>query len=243
MNQTERIFLANAVYVPQCPLSMVSVQKLQDKGVIWDTERQTIRFDSQNGGRDLYRVIRTDTHYLLEDNRQFQAMAAKGVKTSALPQESAATKAVWHQRIGHPGNRLLQHLPKAVDHIKIIDEDQEGPKSTCEDCKLASASAQISREPMDRGSRPWQFVHFDIIPMQLSWDGYHTCFLHLYCPFTHFHEVRLMDNNGDVTRELKAFNQLFKTNGFNPQTYHTDGERSLGDRFEAHLSEARMQVH
>lgn len=78
----KQIFLVDAAYVLDCLLSMVSVKNLQKKGIIWDMEKQTIRFDSRNSGRDLMKVIPIDSHYLLEDNRQIKTMATRGVKTS-----------------------------------------------------------------------------------------------------------------------------------------------------------------
>lgn len=96
---------------------------------------------------------------------------------------------------------------------------------------------------MPRGNRPWQIIHFDIVPMQLSWDGYQNCFAHFYCPFSHYHEVRCMDGKGEITRQIIAFYQLLKNKGFKPETYHTDGERSLGQEFADHLRDEGIQIH
>jgi hypothetical protein len=238
----ERINLADTAYVPGSPLSMVSVRTLEKKGIIWDMDKHTVRYNRHNGGRDLIKVIPTETHYLLEDNRQPEAMPARGERKSASPQTSQATKEVWHRRMGHPGDELLQYLPNAVNHIVITDQDSK-PRSDCEDCKLASAPRQVSRKEMARGNRPWEFIHFDIVPMEPSWDGYHTYFLHFYCPFSHYHEVRCMEGKWETTRQIKAFYQLLYNKGFRPETYHTDGERSLGLDLQDHLKEAGMQLH
>jgi transposase InsO family protein len=42
---------------------------------------------------------------------------------------------------------------------------------------------------------------------------------------------------------ITTFYQLLHNKGFRPETYHTDGERSLGFDFEDHLKEVGMQLH
>ena len=241
----ERFLLSNAAYVPGCPLNLVCLRQMERKGVQWDMAKHVLKRPDQ-GGRVLLKVHPTETHYLLEDNchNQLSVMATgTGVKKSALPQESEATAFIWHQRLGHPGDELLQHLHGASRGARIIDIDQSTIRPGCEDCKMASAPKQISRRPMTRGERPWQIIHFDIIFMNTSWDGYHDCFIHFYCPFSHYHEVRCMASKGDATAEIKAFHQLLQNKGFRPEIYHTDGERSLGLDFRDHGRREGIEIH
>ena len=138
--------LSNTAYVPGCLLNLVCLCQMERKGVQWDMAKHVLKRPDQ-GGRVLLKVHPTETHYLLEDNchNQLSVMATgMGVKKSALPQESEATAFIWHQRLGHPGDELLQHLHGASRGARIIDIDQLTIRPGCEDCKMASAPKQIS---------------------------------------------------------------------------------------------------
>lgn len=238
--RNNRIFLRVQSMSQIVYLAWLTLRILKKKGNTQYIKKQTIRYDSQNTGRDLIKMIPTQSHYLLEDNppkeggnllaSQLVAMSARGERILALLQTSQATKEVRHRRIGYLGDELLHYLRKAVKYIEIIDQDQDSnPRFAYRNYKLASAPRQVLRRPIARGDRLQQFIHFNIILAQLSQDKYNTCFIYFYCSFSYYHEVRCMGNKGEVTRQIKAFYQLLYNKGFRPKTYHTNWECSLGN--------------
>jgi transposase InsO family protein len=51
-----------------------------------------------------------------------------------------------------------------------------------------------------------------------------------------------MGGKWETTRQITTFYQLLHNKGFRPETYHTDGERSLNLDFQEHLQEVGMQI-
>src|SRR5437763_14110275 len=74
---------------------------------------------------------------------------------------SKAPAAVWHERLGHCGPEVLEHLPTSVTGAKL----GEGPTTTeCETCGVSKAHKIISRRPSPPAEEPFDRVHSYMIP-------------------------------------------------------------------------------
>lgn len=88
---------------------------------------------------------------------------------------------------------------------------------------------------MDRGTRPWQKVHFDMTFFKKAWNGA-TCYVHFYCPYSHDHESVILMQKGDIRKAIMAFHQRLTGLNMAPDTYHSDMETSLGHEIFPHIT-------
>ncbi|EDN10858.1 predicted protein [Histoplasma mississippiense (nom. inval.)] len=89
--------------------------------------------------------------------------------TSYTPKCSTASSKIWHQRLGHPSMRAVEHLPTDAKGVQISDikdmakSNDIEDKELCEPCHLAKAKNQISRRPHIRSKLPFERLHADIV--------------------------------------------------------------------------------
>lgn len=242
-----RIRLQRALYVPGCPLNLVSYRQFMENGIHWDSERQVLFQRTKEGLKQhIGRVQQLHNQHVLEyhpipskdaDHEAYPAIKniQAGVHISAKPLESAAPASIWHQRMGHPGDELIKNLPKAVDGVTVSDIEKFKTRKGCEVCRLTNAPTQISRRPMDKGTRPWQKVHFDMTFFNKAWNGT-TCYVHFYCPYSHDHESVILMQKGHIRQAIMIFHQRLTTLNLTPDTYHSDMEKSLGNEILPHVT-------
>ena len=79
---------------------------------------------------------------------------------SKEPKHSAATKALWHERLAHPSEDAIAHLQADSRGVEVTDltatkPPRGEPKELCETCELSEAPKQISElEPGDGHTEP-----------------------------------------------------------------------------------------
>lgn len=88
---------------------------------------------------------------------------------------------------------------------------------------------------MDRGTRPWQKVHFDMTFFNKAWNGA-TCYVHFYCPYSHDHESVILMQKGHIRQAIMIFHQRLTALNLTPDTYHSDMEKSLGNEILPHVT-------
>src|SRR4051812_5390260 len=98
---------------------------------------------------------------------------------AAFPADSRAPRPAlhgsiehWHQQMGHLNEEAVKHLPQAVTGV-IVDQSNSKPLGICETYRLSQAPQQISRRPLEKSTRPFQQVHFDLIPLEEAFNGDH----------------------------------------------------------------------
>lgn len=162
-----RIRLQRALYVPGCPLNLVSYKQFMENGIHWDSERQVLFQRTKEGLKQhIGRVQELHNQHVLEyhpipakeaDQEAYPVIknTQAGVHRSALPRASAAPASIWHQRMGHPGDELIKNLPKAVDGITVSDNDKT--REGCEHADLPMLQPKFQDDPWieehDRGRR------------------------------------------------------------------------------------------
>jgi len=138
-------------FIPSFHTNIVSLDRLLQRNVHWNTEDQQLRFKDVPFGL----VERHHGQWVLEYNP-----TASFVTCSAKPRPiPSATANQWHQRLGHIGPDALEHLPTAVTSTKL-----DGP--TIIEYKVYSISKAhkiISRYPAQRSNTPFERIYLDLI--------------------------------------------------------------------------------
>ncbi|EDN09852.1 predicted protein [Histoplasma mississippiense (nom. inval.)] len=189
-----RVILRNAAYIPFSHTNLIAWKPCYHIGGIYlDGKTFRLRRISDNsifarievyGGLLVTEYHRTSENTLVLTNiapsgkpaepaRISQSEPTKISKSSTTSsytsKSSTASSKIWHQRLGHPSMRAVEHLPIDAKGVQISDikdiaknidiEDKE----LCEPCHLAKAKNQISRRPHIRSKLPFERLHADIV--------------------------------------------------------------------------------
>jgi hypothetical protein len=132
-----RVRFAETAHIPGFHTSCISVRRLKQRGVYWNTYTNMLEHDEQ----PIYHVQDLHHQFVLE----FNEVTVRNLyhpelncflthRHSALPRtDSVATADIWHQRFGHCGPRVLEEIGNALTGVKL-----KGP-STCE-CEVCAVS-------------------------------------------------------------------------------------------------------
>src|SRR5438034_6062659 len=94
---------------------------------------------------------------------------AKSRARSRMPRapEVASAKA-WHLKLAHTDPDIIAHLQNAVIGAKV---DGKGPSTIeCETCAVSKAKQIISRQPTPTAEKPYERIHWDLIPMTMVYN-------------------------------------------------------------------------
>jgi hypothetical protein len=236
--KSQKIRINNALYCPDSPMSLVSGHALNRSGIYRD-ELKNILYSLEGGYRGIAELqnINKQTFIEYDSPQSVTAYALKRVKYSAEEPHSKASLERWHERLGHPSNKVINHLKDHVTGVEIDTQD----RPLCESCKLSSATQKISRRPMAVGSSPWEITHFDIVPMSMSWDGMRY-FIHFYCLYSCDNEAIHVHSKNVLSSAIVEFENKKKRQGFLIKVLHTDTEQSLNNMFIAHLRNEGIEL-
>ena len=127
LTTVRKIRLANVAFVPSFHTNIVSLDRLIQKDVHWDTREQELRLGDEIFGK----VERKHNQWVLEYNEPVAFVA----RTVQPRPDSVATADIWHRRLGHVGPEALEYLSTAVTGAKL-----KGPTIIdCEACSLSKA--------------------------------------------------------------------------------------------------------
>jgi hypothetical protein len=127
--------LANVALVPSFHTNIVSLDRLMQKNIHWDTKQQELR----RGNEIFCNIEKRCGQWVLEYTPI--SPVTFSARSAQPRQDSEATADQWHQRLGHAGPDALEHLLIAVAGAKL-----KGPSTIeCEDCSLSKAHKLISR--------------------------------------------------------------------------------------------------
>lgn len=141
-----------AAYCPTFAVNVVSFQCLYEKGIRWDTISTPTRLTGT-----LICVVQRHyrqwvLHYQEATDASMKAAAAyiarRKRRTSRDQRPNAiADGTLWHNRLGHPSPKTLEHLGKKCLGVRL-----QGPKTAeCDHCGRGKMRRQVSRR---RPTRP-----------------------------------------------------------------------------------------
>ncbi|KAG5297937.1 repeat set, removed, reverse transcriptase-domain containing protein, Ty1/Copia family of RNase HI [Histoplasma ohiense] len=179
-----KVILRNAAYIPFSHTNIIAWKPCYHIGGIYldgkSFRLRRISDDSIFARIEVYDgLLVTEYHRTSENTLVLANIAppsnpaitepAKISNTSYTPKSSTASSKIWHQRLGHPSMRAVEHLPidaKGVqisdikDIVKNVDAED---KELCEPCHLANAKNQISHRPHIRSKLSFERLHTDIV--------------------------------------------------------------------------------
>jgi hypothetical protein len=138
----------------------------------------------------------------------------------------------WHAALGHPGPEVLGHLQEATSGASLAGS---GPKTfDCQTCALAKAHELVSRQPYkeDQAAEPLARVAYDLIQFQSGYNGDKWA-SHFHCYKTKMDFVYTHTHKSQAVGVVAEFINMVATRyGKKIVYFRTDGERSLGHKFD-----------
>jgi hypothetical protein len=167
---SRKVKLAEVALVPSFHTNIVSLDRLMQRNVHWNTKRQELRQKSE-----IFGIVEKQHGQWVLEYSPLQTATFTARSTRPRP-DSEGTADQWHQRLGHTGPNALEHLPTSVTGTKLTD----GPSTVqCETCSTSKAHKLISRRPAPRATPLFERVHLDLIQMTEGFNG-DKWILHLY---------------------------------------------------------------
>lgn len=224
----QRMTLLDTAYVPGFLTNLVSLSRLVQKGVHWDTEKSHLH----KAGIPLCYVRPFNGHWLLNCEDPVQPNAAFLVHSAQPRQTRSLPKSHWHQILGHAGQEAIQHLPSATDGAELSDVSTD--TSICEVCQLAKAKQVISRrtEHAEPTQSPFDRVSYDLIPMAEANNG-DKWISHFKCYQTGMNHIYTHPKKSDANEVVQEYCQMIHTRyKATIRFFRSDGERTLGTQFD-----------
>lgn len=169
-------------------------------------------------------------------------------KPSRQPREAYASAARWHQRLGHVGPAVIDHLVrpapeddpkgrKTLNGVNITAWDAPAT-SKCEICAITKAHEIVSRRTPDtRSAKPFERVHLDVVPMHEAFD-LSQYYVHVNCEYTSYRLIRAVHTKSAVPQAiLDVLAYVRRRWSCEVAVIRTDGESTIqqGTNFEADL--------
>ena len=138
--------------------------------------------------------------------------------------QQSATDVVWHKRLGHPHQQVLQFLSttKVISVNKVL-------KTMCESCQLGKTSKLPFSSSVFKSRRPLERIHCDVwgpAPVtSVQGFRYYVIFIDNFSRFAWFYPIKL---KSDVFTIFKSFQSLVETQFEQKiQIFQSDGVVSL----------------
>jgi hypothetical protein len=226
---TRQLTLNDVAYVPGFMTNIVSLSKLTDRDIHWNTQTGCLF----HGDLNLAVVTRLNGHWTIsKDSPLVPANSAlstnfgaserplepESEESNATPQDGVsylktgslasfpASKTddnlsfLWHGRLGHPGVDALSHLPTAAIGVPRFALDC----GVCETCRLSKATRQISRDPRREmpEQHPFYRVSCDILDFEEGYNGDQVV--------VHFHDYLTSFNCVFTQLQREGLSQVFQ---------------------------------
>ncbi|OXV05357.1 hypothetical protein Egran_06874, partial [Elaphomyces granulatus] len=119
-----KVALTRTAFVPSFHTSLISLRRAMQKGFDWHIRSGTI----SHNGIIICKVFDKFDQWVVEYNPIEKSdfivvsKAFATVKKSSKPLTSAATKDIWHRRLGHVSMEAVEHIPDSLTGAKIIPQ-------------------------------------------------------------------------------------------------------------------------
>ena len=220
-----KIQLLNVALVPTFFTSLVSLRRMNKKGVDWDMRNNRLMY----GDNTVCYVDSVDDHWVLEKN----APSSSAYATSSAPRAALkASPEKWHAILGHPNQQAVAHLESAAAGAKV--DSTSTSAGSCVTCHLSKAHHVVSRRPdkEDPASEPLTRISYDLVEFAPAYNG-DKWMSHFRCYYTSMDWVYTHAKKSQAVDVIKEFVNMVHTRYSKSIRYfRTDGERSLGRSFD-----------
>lgn len=228
--------LQDVALAPGFMTNLVSLDRLNSKGVHWNSEYPTVLKRDQKPFCKLRRVGR---HWTLQkDVRQKNIFNSFSTNSSHVPRTVKFTAKELHSVLAHASTQAINH----VDSSDIsIDYSVPCPTSSeCETCSLAKAKKQISRRKeveFESNGLPFFRIGWDMIEFEQAFNG-DNYGSHIRCrdsgfEFSGTHPTK----PGALAFFKKTVIFIQNTLRFKIHFCRLDGETTFGIEFEEFVAE------
>jgi hypothetical protein len=166
------IQLLDVVFASNFLMNFVSLNRFTIKNVHWDIEKRHLH---TNDVMFCY-IESVKKHWVLKNNfsssDQFTKFAAFAINSIKSKSDKIVIDTEWHIMLSHAEIEIIEHLQKAVDDVKIIDDSSVFTTIACETCALIKTHHVISRR-LDQFESINYFlnrVDFDLIFMHRAYN-------------------------------------------------------------------------
>jgi hypothetical protein len=213
--------------VPGFHFNIICASILEQKGIYLDARKGWLV--DQNGEK-MYKITQKGPYKLIE--AQYTSKQAV-FATSRSQKMTTASIDTWHERMGHVRREALTHLPQAAIGVALSTTQEKVSAGICRTCAMSQNYRQISRVPPERGSYPFERTHFDVVHVEEAFNA-DRYFLHFYCAYSGYHITYTLPNRAEVDflQSTSDFLALTERWGYTARILQTDGEKSLGARWD-----------
>jgi hypothetical protein len=142
---------------------------------------------------------------------------------------SSATTNQWHQRLGHVGPDVLEHLSAPVTRARLTD----GPSIIqCEAYSTGKMHKMVSKRATPRTTTPFKRVHLDLIQMT---EGFNKdkWVLHFLDDATRMNFIYTLFRKSFLTDTILNFAAFIRRRfKYKVKTFHTDNKPALKEKFD-----------
>ena len=159
-----------------------------------------------------------------------------------IPYILTASQEIWHRQMGHLHLDAIKKLPDAVWGVKIKEKNLCPEGALCSKCQEAIASQQISQVPPQWASKPFKWVHFNLIQLKPAYNS-DQWVLHFIDDFSSMNFIKTLPSKVGLLEFIKEFVQFIKTcYDCIVHILHLDNESSLQTQFVNWTQEMRIAV-
>lgn len=172
-NSHQPLHLKNVIHVLQIVKNLVSVRKFTTDNSV------TVEFDPFGFCKKNYKtgtkILRCNSH---GDLYPFIPPNTSSTQFAGL----AASSAIWHARLGHPGTPVFQHFSRA----NFISCDSNKSNSICSPCSMGKIVKQPFFPSYTRTLYPFDIIHCDLWTSPVLSSSGHRYYLLILDDFTNF---------------------------------------------------------
>lgn len=241
-NHGMNVKLEGVLYTPELPQNVISVKRLQKKGLTITFEKDetvTIKLGSKPIVSGISEHNLTSIVFKRSANRCMHTNVAQATNSDEL----------WHERLGHIHGLKFSQLKNLRLHNDINILKSVNPiNKVCEACVFAKQARLPFAKCRNREhvNRPLFAVHTDVCgpikPSTIDEKNYFVTFIDEY---THYVTVYLMSKKSDVFTYFKDF-AAKSENHFNSKIaylYCDNGTEYLSNEMKAYCVEKGIQYH
>ena len=189
----------DALYIPLCTSSLVSVGHLDDKGI-------GVKF---SGGKDF--IMRDDTVCAIAEQRGklYFLNAPDGTRDSAHKASDDSLEQ-WHNRFRHVDPNTIPKLSAMVIGIPTVKGDLV--RERCKGSFLRKMTRMPFRDAIYKTTASLQRVYMDLCgPMMTQSIGGKSYFLLITDEYTRYRRVYFLSKKSEALENFKAYHQAVKT--------------------------------
>jgi hypothetical protein len=165
----DTMLLYDVAYCPDVMCNLVSFKKLRAQGLWWDNKSEPTYLRKKDN--TIVAELREIWDQWVIDYKDRPSrvtfIAHKG--PSSLPRKARSVdSSTWHQRLGHPGPKALEHLICNTTGTRL----KGVPTIECDDCAKSKLNRQISRRPRQSDNGPGETLAIDWHDYEKSRQGY-----------------------------------------------------------------------